>query len=184
MAHLVFARPLFVVAALLCPLAAAAGRRFVREAFYLSLSLGPPDGERFRAPRRSRFAARAAFFLEIAGVMALLIAAGGPERISGTAINLDRGADMLFVLDASPSMACLDIGGRRRFDAARSLVRDFALRRPADAIGLVALGSDAALLVPPTTDRNALLSRLDDLRIGELGDGTALGMGLSVAALH
>jgi Ca-activated chloride channel family protein len=48
----------------------------------------------------------------------------------------------------------------------------------------VAVGNDASLLVPPTIDRDALFSRLDSLRIGELGDGTALGMGLGIAALH
>jgi Ca-activated chloride channel family protein len=81
-------------------------------------------------------------------------------------------------------MAGLDMEGRSRFDAARDLVRAFALERPSDAIGLVGVGNEAALLVPPTTDRDALFSRLDSLMIGELGDGTALGMGLAIAALH
>jgi Ca-activated chloride channel family protein len=39
-------------------------------------------------------------------------------------------------------------------------------------------------MVPPTVDRRALYSRLESLRIAELGDGTALGLGLAVAALH
>jgi Ca-activated chloride channel family protein len=81
-------------------------------------------------------------------------------------------------------MAGQDMNGRSRFDTARDLVRDFASERPSDAIGLVAVGNDASLLVPPTVDRDALFSRLDGLRIGELGDGTALGMGLGIAALH
>jgi Ca-activated chloride channel family protein len=40
------------------------------------------------------------------------------------------------------------------------------------------------MLVPPTLDREALNLRLEQLKIGELGDGTALGMGLAVAAYH
>ena len=63
-------------------------------------------------------------------------------------------------------------------------MRDVALRRPSDAIGRVAGGSDAGLLVPPTTDRRILLSRLETLRIGDLGDGTALGTGLALALFH
>jgi Ca-activated chloride channel family protein len=104
--------------------------------------------------------------------------------LTPSVVWIDRGADILFVLDCSPSMAALDIAGKRRFDAACELITDFSRTRPADAIGLVAVGNDAALLIPPTTDRNALFEKLSSLRIGELGDGTALGMGLSVAALH
>jgi Ca-activated chloride channel family protein len=74
--------------------------------------------------------------------------------------------------------------GASRFNAARRLLTDFAGRRPSDGIGLVAVGSDAALLVPPSTDREVLALRLEELRIGELGDGTALGMGLAVAGYH
>jgi Ca-activated chloride channel family protein len=81
-------------------------------------------------------------------------------------------------------MAGLDMDGQTRFDAARDMVLDFANHRPADAIGLVAVGNEAALLLPPTVDRPILYSRLDALRIGEMGDGTALGLGLAIAALH
>jgi Ca-activated chloride channel family protein len=123
-------------------------------------------------------------FLDLAGVFALFIAAAGPSFISTEIVWLNRGADILFVVDVSPSMAGIDMNGRSRFDAARDLVRDFAEGRPSDAIGLVAVGNDASLMVPPTVDRSALFSRLDSLRIGELGDGTALGMGLGIAALH
>jgi Ca-activated chloride channel family protein len=117
-------------------------------------------------------------------VLLLVMAAGGPVIRTSETVWLGRGADILFVLDTSPSMAALDMEGANRFDAARKLVEDFALRRPADAIGLVAVGNDAGLLVPPTTDRGLLLSRLEALRIGELGDGTALGTGLALALFH
>jgi Ca-activated chloride channel family protein len=74
--------------------------------------------------------------------------------------------------------------GSSRFNAARKLLKDFADRRPSDGIGLVAVGNDAALLIPPATDRRLLSARLEDLRIGELGNGTALGVGLAIAAYH
>jgi Ca-activated chloride channel family protein len=61
---------------------------------------------------------------------------------------------------------------------------EFADNRQSDSIGLVAVGEDVALLLPPTSDRRALELRLEQLRIGELGDGTALGMGIAVAAYH
>jgi Ca-activated chloride channel family protein len=122
--------------------------------------------------------------MELAGAFALFAAAAGPVFINTELVWLNRGADILFVVDISPSMAGLDMNGRSRFDAARDLVREFAETRPSDAIGLVAVGNDASLMVPPTVDRSALYSRLETLRIAELGDGTALGMGLAIAALH
>jgi len=114
----------------------------------------------------------------------LFAAAAGPHFVFSEMVWLNRGADIIFVMDISPSMAGIDMGGRTRFEAARSLLMDFADRRRQDAIGFIAVGQDAALLVPLTTDREVLFSRLETLAIGELGDGTALGTGLALAAFH
>jgi Ca-activated chloride channel family protein len=81
-------------------------------------------------------------------------------------------------------MAGLDMDGKSRFEAAKGLALEFARNRPSDAIGLAAVGTEAGLLLPPTVDRELLYERLDGLRIGEMGDGTALGLGLALAALH
>jgi Ca-activated chloride channel family protein len=52
------------------------------------------------------------------------------------------------------------------------------------AYGLVGLAEEAALVVPPTLDYDAFRYSLDSLVIGSLGDGTALGTGLTVALYH
>lgn len=49
---------------------------------------------------------------------------------------------------------------------------------------MTALSSSAALILPPTIDHKVFLSRLDSLSIGELGDGTAIGMGLAVSSAY
>jgi Ca-activated chloride channel family protein len=135
-------------------------------------------------PHKTGALVRLLGILEYAGAALLFFSAAGPVLRTSETVWLNRGADILFVLDTSPSMAGLDMNGASRFNAARKLLSAFAERRPSDGIGLVAVGDDAALLVPPTRDREVLLSRLQELRIGELGDGTALGMGLAVAAFH
>jgi Ca-activated chloride channel family protein len=179
-----FEYPQFIAAGLVCiPLVLFFSRR-TRNVFVLLLPLGAPGGIPFRPPFRWDLVIKLLAALELAGVFLLFLAAAGPERRTNQTVWLGRGADILFVLDLSPSMAGIDMDGRSRFDAARALVRDFAERRPSDAIGLAALGYDAALLVPPTVDRRPLLDRLERLRVAELGDGTALGMGLAVAAQH
>jgi Ca-activated chloride channel family protein len=122
--------------------------------------------------------------MEYLGCFFFFAAASGPHLVSSEPVWLNRGADIIFVIDVSPSMAGVDMDNRNRFDAARDLVRGFAANRPSDAIGLVGVGNEASLLIPPTIDRDILYERLEKLRIGELGDGTALGTGLALAALH
>jgi Ca-activated chloride channel family protein len=179
-----FERPLLAVAAfIVVPLAVYLAHRR-GSPFIASVPLGPPGGVPFKAPFNLARIAKALRILEYCGALLLFICASGPlVKISET-VWLNRGADILFVLDVSPSMAALDIEGASRFNAARKLLKDFAENRPTDGIGLAAVGTDAAMLVPPTTDRDLLASRLDGLQIGELGDRTALGMGLAIAAYH
>ena len=64
------------------------------------------------------------------------------------------------------------------------MIRKFVMGRKNDGVGLVGFGDEAVLRVPPTTDYDTFLARLEDMKILELGEGTAIGMGLSVAALH
>jgi Ca-activated chloride channel family protein len=179
-----FERPVYIAAALIIlPLIFFASRYF-KSLLTLEIPLGPPGGIPFKSPVNLDFLIRLLRVLELAGVLLLFIAAAGPRFVHTGIVWLNRGADILFVIDISPSMAGMDMNGRSRFDAARELVRDFALRRPSDAIGLAAVGEEAALLLPLTADRESLFARLDTLAVGELGDGTALGLGLATAGLH
>jgi Ca-activated chloride channel family protein len=118
------------------------------------------------------------------GCIALIIALAGPGLAARERIFLNRGIDMMIVLDASPSMAAQDFQPQNRFETARQTVRRFIRGRQNDHIGLVGFGYEAALQVPPTLDYAYLLERLDKLHVLALGDGTAIGMGIAVAALH
>jgi Ca-activated chloride channel family protein len=179
-----FERPLVLVLGAAALILGAVLFRRSRDALTLDMPLGPPGGIPFKPPFGIELLTRLLLVLDFLALALLFTAAAGPRLISTETVWLNRGADILFVLDISPSMAGIDMDGRSRFDAARELIRDFAQSRPSDAIGLVGVGNEASLLVPPTVDRNVLFSRLEGLHIGELGDGTALGMGLAVAALH
>ena len=181
---LAFDRPIFALAAFAVPFVFLAAKHFFCGAFRLSFPLGTPGGASFTPAASSRFFTAILRIADCAAASLLLLAAAGPLLIRNEIVWLERGADILFALDCSPSMAGIDMGGRNRFDTARELIEDFAGSRPADAVGLVAVGNEAALLIPPTIDRETLLDRLDTLAIGELGDGTALGAALSLAALH
>ncbi|MDR2742192.1 MAG: VWA domain-containing protein [Treponema sp.] len=179
-----FERPLLITAGAVILLLLCGLSRFFRDALTLEIPLGPPGGVPFKPPLNLTLLVKFLRIPELCGIFLLFVAAAGPRFTSPELVWFSRGADILFVLDTSPSMAGLDMDGRSRFDAARDLVLGFADDRPADAIGLVAVGNEAGLLLPPTVDRPLLYSRLDALRIGEMGDGTALGQGLAIAALH
>ncbi|MBN2051062.1 MAG: VWA domain-containing protein [Spirochaetales bacterium] len=114
----------------------------------------------------------------------IIIALAGPGIVRHRKVFLSRGLDMMIVLDLSPSMAAQDFAPDNRFESARQVIKDLVQRRENDPIGLVTFGLEAALRIPPTVDYDMVLQRLEDLRILEMGDGTAIGMGIAVACLH
>lgn len=118
------------------------------------------------------------------GFIALIIALAGPSISERERVYLNRGLDILFVLDQSPSMAAQDFSPVNRFETAKAVIRDFVERRSNDSIGLVSFGSEAALRVPPTRDHATMVDRVEGLEVMELGEGTAIGMGIAVTCVH
>jgi len=177
-----FERPLLAVLTILIPVAAFILSR-LKNPFVETIPLGAPGGVPFKASKIGGFV-NLLKALEFSGVLLLFLGAASPSIIRTETVWLNRGADIVFILDVSPSMAALDMDGKNRFSAAKNLIQEFAQRRPSDNFALVAVGTDAALLVPPTADRDVFYSRLEQLRLGEFGEDTALGMGLAVATYH
>ena len=118
------------------------------------------------------------------GIAFLIVALSSPALAVREKIYLNRGIDIMIVLDESPSMSAQDFQPQNRFETAKQVIREFVQNRENDAVGLVSFSREAALRSPPTFDSGAFFQRLDDLRIMSLGDGTAIGMGIAVAALH
>ncbi len=158
---------------------------YARRGSRLPFSFSLWRGARVNAPNRFMrlvlFIGSAAFW---SGVVLLVISLAGPGKSIRERLYLNRGFDIMIVLDESPSMSAQDFQPENRFETAKKVIRDFISQRENDAIGLVSFSTEAALRVPPTFDRDAFLSRLDSLSIMSLGDGTAIGMGIAVAALH
>ena len=171
-----------VIAFLIIPFAVYLFSR-MKNPFVLALPLGAPGGIPYKASQINGFV-KFLNFLELTGIFLLFFSAAGPAIKVTETIWLNRGADIIFILDVSPSMAAIDMDGKNRYTAGKTMLEEFASKRPSYSIGLVAVGEDAALILPPTTDREVLKLRLDQLQIGELGDGTALGMGIAVASYH
>lgn len=94
------------------------------------------------------------------------------------------GNDVIFVVDTSPSMAAKDIDGDRRIDSAKNAITSLVKSYDGYRYGIVALGSNASVSVPPTADSSIFAKKLDEIQVGMLGNGSAIGDGLSTAVCH
>jgi Ca-activated chloride channel family protein len=130
----------------------------------------------WRARLRHLPTALAALGLVLGGVALARPQSGSVKRDVTT-----RGVDIVVALDVSGSMAAEDFQPRNRLAVAKDVVAEFVQRRPNDRTGLVIFAGQSLTKVPPTTDGAVLLRQLDDVRLDQLPDGTAIGSGLATA---
>ncbi len=106
---------------------------------------------------------------------ALLVLSVGAARPRATVIIPTDSSSILLAIDASGSMCSSDVAPNR-LTAAENAAKDFVkAQRNGTKIGLVVFSGLAALRVPPTTDKNALVSAIGGLQTGR---GTAIGIGI------
>ncbi len=156
---------------------------FSRITFYTTLS--DWNGKTFVWHRK--FRNFASMFSRIAGILAfmcLVIAIARPVFYSQERVYTSRGSDLVFVLDVSPSMAAMDMDGRTRFEVAKESIKNLLSENTGASFGLVAIAGEASLVIPPTIDVNYFNRRLDEIDVGFLGDGTAIGTGICTAVYH
>ena len=117
-------------------------------------------------------------------VLALLIVAMArpqkrwyEEKIEAEAL------DIMLVMDISPSMLTKDFRPDR-LTVAKQMAGDFVSRRQYDRLGLVVFSGGAFTQCPLTNDRRILQAFINNLQVGRLKDGTAIGMGISTAVNH
>ena len=118
------------------------------------------------------------FALACLGFAGLVVALARPRVGLERTESWTEGVDIVIALDASGSMAAEDFKPKNRFFVAKAATRTFVEGRPQDRLGLIAFAGRSRTVVPLTTDRSMLLERLAGLKLGEQGDGTAIGMAL------
>ena len=135
---------------------------------------GAPESPR---TRMSRFVP---WFSAVALVL-LVVAAAGP-RVAHYSEEIEgEGIDIVLSLDISGSMRSLDFEPQDRLGAAKEVIRDFIAGRPHDRIGLVVFAAKAFTQCPLTLDHAVLTGFLDEVQVGLIDDGTAIGLGLATA---
>jgi len=93
---------------------------------------------------------------------------------------ITQGVDIVLALDVSSSMLAEDIKPNR-IDAAKQVAAEFVKGRKNDRIGMVIFAAQGYTQCPLTIDYGILLGFLDQIKVGMIEDGTAVGMGLAAA---
>ncbi len=121
------------------------------------------------------------FILALIGFSGLTVAMARPRLGLERTESWSEGVDIIIALDSSGSMAAEDFKPKNRFAVAKTSTRMFIEGRSHDRIGLLTFGGRSRTVAPLTTDREMVMAQLEKLKIGEQGDGTAIGMALGNA---
>ncbi len=109
----------------------------------------------------------------------LVCALARPQTGTGEDKTKQQVVDIVIALDVSGSMATLDFQPDNRLIAAKLEAKRFIEARKNDRIGLVIFAGQSFTQCPLTVDHRAILTLLDQIQLGMLEDGTAIGLGLA-----
>jgi len=89
-----------------------------------------------------------------------------------------EGIDIILAMDISSSMLAEDFKPKNRIEAAKTVAAEFIKGRQNDRIGLVVFAGQSFTQCPLTLDYGILLRFLQEVHIGMIEDGTAIGMAI------
>lgn len=104
-----------------------------------------------------------------------------PQQITAEKEYQTNGVDIVIALDLSGSMLAEDFKPENRIVVAKQEAIKFIKGRENDRIGLVVFAKKAYTQCPLTTDYAILTQLIDQIQIGMIADGTAIGMGLATS---
>ncbi|MCP4146902.1 MAG: VWA domain-containing protein [bacterium] len=186
MSNLHFASKIYFFLLLILPLLIAwniflkkKGKRYV---LYSSKQLLHDSGKSVKS-----FFIKNLFYVKLLALVLFILALTRPQQLNFYEKENKKGIDILVTLDISGSMASQDFKSpdkpenKNRLDVAKEVISDFIKKRETDRLGLVIFAGTSYTKCPLTVDYDMLRYFLDDTGIGELEDGTALGMALATS---
>lgn len=120
------------------------------------------------------------FICRIICIAILITALAKPQTRNEEKNTEGEGIDIVLCIDVSGSMSAQDLTPNR-LEAAKNVAIDFINRRPTDRIGIVIFSGESFTQCPLTSDKNVLVSAVQNIHFGLLEDGTAIGSGLSTS---
>jgi len=133
-------------------------------------------GDRIRKKSRYR---GTLFAVRVAALVIITAALARPQIEKGFETVESEGIDIMLALDISGSMRAEDFKPKNRLHVAKQVVADFVEGIANDRVGLVVFASKSFTKCPLTLDHAVLGSMLDDVEIGMIDDGTAIGLALA-----
>jgi len=152
------------------------GRRGQRHVWFADQGLLPPA-----PPRLKDFLVRRLDAFKALALLLFLLALARPQLLHTLRAEEQRGLDILLTLDISGSMAAVDFKPKNRLEVAKEVIASFVEKRRDDRLGLIVFAAVAATRCPLTVDYDILKLMLAETELGELEDGTAIGMALAAA---
>jgi Ca-activated chloride channel family protein len=121
------------------------------------------------------------FIFRLLTLASLVFALARPQKKNEEQRTEGEGIDIVLCMDVSGSMGSRDILPSR-MEVAKEVAEEFVRSRPVDRIGLVIFSGESFTQCPVTTDRNTLISQIQNLESRRyLIDGTVIGEGLATA---
>jgi Ca-activated chloride channel family protein len=151
-------------------------RRGQRHICFPSQSLFPAA-----APRLKSVLIRRLNLFKMAALSIFIVALARPQRLNTYQVEEQKGLDILLTLDISGSMAAVDFKPKNRLEVAKEVIASFVEKRRSDRLGLVIFAATSYTKCPLTIDYDILKFYLQETELGELEDGTALGMALATS---
>ena len=119
--------------------------------------------------------------LRLLGAMLLVAALARPQTPQHVEDIRIKSRNLVIALDISSSMKAGDFQPGNRLQVAKRVLADFVRRRDGDLMGLVIFSGRAFLQAPLTPDTELLDRLVEQVDIGQLPDGTAIGTALTLA---
>jgi len=120
------------------------------------------------------------FGLRLLAMALIVLVVARPQSRTEWKKVTGEGIDIVLCIDVSPSMLAKDFKPNR-LEVAKDAAIDFVDNRFNDRIGTVIFSGEAFTLSPLTIDHSVLKTQLAGISVGELDQGTAIGMGLAKA---
>jgi Ca-activated chloride channel family protein len=172
-----FANPAFLTLLLVLPLLTywyyKRNRRLVSTLRYSNLGTIKGAASSSRASFR-----HVLFFLRMLALGLFIVAFARPQSGRSESEVITEGIDIILAMDISSSMLAEDFKPANRLEAAKIVASNFIKGRKNDRIGLVVFSGQSFTQCPLTLDYGILLRFLQEIRIGMIEDGTAIGMAL------
>lgn len=128
--------------------------------------------------RRASLARVLLFGIRIIAIILIIIGLARPQSGSKEEEVITEGIDIVLAMDISTSMRAEDFKPKNRLEAAKIVAQEFIKGRHNDRIGMVVFAGNSFTQCPLTLDYGIVLKFLEEIEIGMVEDGTAIGMAI------